>query len=70
MPMLPTLPFPSKNTKETPHTLQKVDTNFSPKTVSSLTFLICGPSQPSSPAKMGRCGKLGGPCVGAGKAAM
>lgn len=48
------LPFPSKNSREPPPpTLHKVDTDFNPKAVSSLTFLLCGPSQLVLPSTEG-----------------
>lgn len=52
------LPFPSKNSKEPsppppPAPLHKVDTDFNPKAVPSLTFLLCGPSHPVLPSTEG-----------------
>lgn len=49
------LPFPSKNSKDHPLTppLHKVDTDFNPNAVPSLTFLLCGLSPPVLPSREG-----------------
>lgn len=48
------LPFPSKNSKDpTPTPLHKVDADFNPNAVPSLTFLLCGLSHPVLPNREG-----------------